>query len=186
MPVRVTPSKVAEPSDASISEEEDTAIPISVARKITLHMPVDETKPFVVGDRLSDKDIIVWLNHKLYHNEVVEPRAWTSAVTYIVCRLNIMRKYEGRKGANHTTVGLPWRHHHILIVNSDDRKVLRLFLCAMDYRVPEWAFKDHIWEPLPSTSLVRPMLKRLSSNVVSGSNGGRCHYYLTAVGRFPC
>ena len=71
----VTPSKVAEPSGASISEEEDTAAtPVSVARKVTHRMPMDETKPLVVGDWLSDKDIIAWLNHKLYRNEIGEPR----------------------------------------------------------------------------------------------------------------
>ena len=54
----VTLSKVAEPSDAGISQEEDTTIPIIVARKVTRHAPVDATKPLVVGDWLSDKDII--------------------------------------------------------------------------------------------------------------------------------
>ena len=41
--------RVGEPSAAGISEEEDTAIPVSVARKFTRHRSVDETKPLVVG-----------------------------------------------------------------------------------------------------------------------------------------
>ena len=75
-----TSSKVAELSDAGISEQ------------VTRHTPVDETKPLVVGDWLSDKDILAWLNHNLCHNEVGEPQAWIAAVTYIVSRVNIMRK----------------------------------------------------------------------------------------------
>ena len=91
----VTFSKVAEPSDAGISEEEDATIPVKVAKKGTYCTPVDETKPLVVGDGLSDKDIIAWLNDKLYHDEIDEPCAWTTTVTYIVSCLNIMKKYEG-------------------------------------------------------------------------------------------
>ena len=49
---------------------------------------------------------MAWLHHKLCHNEVGEPQAWTAAVTNIVPRLNIMRKYEGNKGTGHTTIGL--------------------------------------------------------------------------------
>ena len=99
--VLVTPSKVAESLDAGISEEED-AIP--GARKVTRHTPVNETKPLVVGDWLSDKGIIAWLNHKLYHNEIGDPRAWTTAVTDFVLCLSIMKKYEGSQGINHTIV----------------------------------------------------------------------------------
>ena len=94
VPILVTPSEVAKPSDAGISEEEDTAIPVTVARMATLQTPIDETKPLVVGNWLSDKDILAWLHEKLCHNEVGEPRAWTMAVTYIVSRLNVMRKDE--------------------------------------------------------------------------------------------
>ena len=54
-------------------------------------------------------------NKKLYHNEVDEPRAWTAAVTYIVSRLNIMRKYKDSKGTSHTTVGLAWKCCHIFM-----------------------------------------------------------------------
>ena len=50
------------------SEEVDTAIPVTIARKVTRCTPIDETKPLVVGDWLSDKDILAWLNHKLYYN----------------------------------------------------------------------------------------------------------------------
>ena len=118
----VTPSKVAEPLDAGISEVEDSANPVNVVRKVT--WPMDETKPVVVGDWLSDKDIIAWLNHKLYHNEICEPRALTTTVTYIVSRLNIIKKYKGSKGISHTIVGLASRCWHLFIVDSDDREGL--------------------------------------------------------------
>ena len=95
----------------------------------TRQTPVDETKPLVVGDWLSDKDILAWLHDKLYHNEVDEPWVWTSAVTYIVSRLNIMRKYEDSKGTSHTTVGLAWGRRHIFIVNSNDREGLDPLVC---------------------------------------------------------
>ena len=83
-----------------------------------------ETKPLVVGDCLSDKDILAWLHDKLYHNEVSEPLAWTTAVTYIVPRMNTMRKYEDNTGTSHTTVGWAWRRRHKSIVYSDDREGL--------------------------------------------------------------
>ena len=54
----VTPCTIAEPSDASISKAQYIAIYVSVARKVTHHTPVNETKPLVVGHWLSDKDII--------------------------------------------------------------------------------------------------------------------------------
>ena len=44
------PSNVVKPSDAGISEEEDIAIPVATSWMTTREMPVDETKPLVVGD----------------------------------------------------------------------------------------------------------------------------------------
>ena len=93
--VPVIHSKVAEPLDASSSEEEDAAIPTSGAQRVTRCTLVDETKPLVVGDWLSNKDIIVWLNHNLYHSKLGVPWAWATTVTYIVSCLNIMKKYKG-------------------------------------------------------------------------------------------
>ena len=81
--VLVTPSNVARLLIAGISEEKDTAVPVAPGRMATRCTPVDETKPCVVGDLLSDKDIVASLNDKLYHNEFEEPRAWTMAMTYI-------------------------------------------------------------------------------------------------------
>ena len=167
VPVLAPPSNVAKPLMAGISEEEDTAIPVAPARMATRRTPVDETKPLVVGDWLSDKDIVAWQNDKLYHNEVEEPRAWTMAVTYNATCLKRMRKYEDSKGNNHKTVRLAWRRRHIFIVNSHAREGLHRFLCAIDCKVPVWAFKVHIWEPLCGTSLVRPTLKRLQSKGVA-------------------
>ena len=68
--VPITPSKVAEPLDAGTSKEQDIAIPVNVARKVTRHTAVDETKPLFHGDWLSDKDIVAWLIDQSYHNEV--------------------------------------------------------------------------------------------------------------------
>ena len=62
---------------------------------------------------------------------------------------------------------IAWRRHCIFIVNSYDRKVLHWFICAVGCKVPVWAFKVWIWEPLPTTSLVSPTLKRLQQNIVS-------------------
>ena len=147
VPILATTSNVAKPLIAGISEEEDTAITVAPARMATRRTPVDETKPLVVGDWLSDKDIVTWLNDKVCHNEVEEPRAWTMAVTHIVSCLKRMRKYDDSKGNNHTTVGLAWRQRHLFIVSSDDREGLHWFLCAINCKVPVWAFKVHIWEP---------------------------------------
>ena len=85
-------------------------------------------------------------------------------MAYLVSRINIMKKYEGSQAINHTIVGLAWWRRHIFIVSSDHREGVHWFVCAMDYRVPVWAFKVWIWEPLPGDSLVRPMLKRLQQN----------------------
>ena len=154
MPPVVPPSNVAKPLIAGISEEEDTAIPVAPACMATRRTPVDETKPLVVGDWLSNKDIVAWQNDKLYHNEAEEPRVWTMALTYIASCLKRMRKYEDIKGNNRKTVRLAWRQRHIFTVNSDDREGLHWFLCAIDCKVPVWAFKVHIWEPLCGNSLV--------------------------------
>ena len=126
--VLVTPSKVAKPLDAGISEEEDTATPVNVARKVIRLTLVDETKPLVEGDWVSDKDIISCLKHKLYHNEISEPHSWTMALTYIVSRLNIMKKCKGSQGLGHTTTRVAWRRRHMFIINSDDRGGLYWFV----------------------------------------------------------
>ena len=165
--VLATPSNIVKPSDAGNCEEEATAIPLALAPMATRRTPVDETKPLVVGVWLSDKEILAWLNDKLYHNEVEEPQAWTTAVTYIASCVKMMRKYEDSKGNNHTTVGLAWRHRHIFFANSDDREGLHWFRCAINYKVPVWAFKVHIWKPLCGNCLVRPMLRRLQSKGVA-------------------
>ena len=80
--VPVTPCKLAQPSYGSISEEEDTAIHMGVTRQVTRHSPDNETKPFVVGDWLSDKAIIVWLHRKLYRKSVSQ---WHGLRQYIHC-----------------------------------------------------------------------------------------------------
>ena len=75
-PVLDTPPKVAEPSDPGISEEEHTAISVTVARMAARWTPVNEAKAPVVRDWLSDKDVLAWLHNKLYHNEIGELLQW--------------------------------------------------------------------------------------------------------------
>ena len=142
-PVPATASNVAKPSDAGISEEEDTAIPMAPARMATRQTPVDETKPLVVGDWLRTRTFLRGFTTSCTTMRSMSHRRAT-AVTYIVSRLKIMRKYEDSTGTNHTTVGLACRRRHIFIVISDDRKGLHWFVCAMDCRVQVWAFKVHI------------------------------------------
>ena len=137
-----SPPKVADPLDVSTLEE-DIAIPIIVAPKVTSRLPLDETKPLVVGDLLSDKGITAWLTDKLYHNEVSEPWPWTIAVTYIVSRLQRMKKYETTRA----TLGSLVRRH-IFFDNRDFRDRLHWFVCAMDYSMPGWAFRVWNWEPV--------------------------------------
>ena len=60
--VLVIPSDVAEPLDAGISEKEDIAIHVAPARMATGQAPVDETRPLIVGNWLSDKDILAGLH----------------------------------------------------------------------------------------------------------------------------
>ena len=96
----------AEPSDAS-TPKEDRAVPSIAARKVTRSTPVDETKPLLEGDWLSDNDITTWLTDELYPNEIGDPWAWTLAVTYIMAQLKIMRKYKDNQA---TRGGLAWGH----------------------------------------------------------------------------
>ena len=105
----------------------------------TRRTPVHETKPLVVGDWLSDKDIVAWLNDKVYHNEAEEPRAWTMAVTHIASCLKRMRKYEDSKGNNHTIVALAWRQHHIFIYQW---LVISINRCIF---VMRWPTKGEAW-----------------------------------------
>ena len=42
-----------------------------------------ETTPLGVGDWLTDKDIVCWLNQEGCHNPIDEPRAWSLALLYI-------------------------------------------------------------------------------------------------------
>ena len=46
----------------------------------TIHREIDLLG---MGDRLTDKDILCWLNEKLYHMEMDDPRVWTLALSYI-------------------------------------------------------------------------------------------------------
>ena len=98
-------SMIAKPLDAGIFEGDDIAIAVAPAQMATRRMPVDASNPLVVGDSLSDTDILAWQDDKLYHNVVEHPRAWTMAVTYIASWLKMMTKYKDSKGNNHTTMG---------------------------------------------------------------------------------
>ena len=79
-----------------------------------------ETTPLGVGDWLTDKDIVWWLNQELYHIEIDEPRAWTLALLYIKRLSRYMQRVEsGTRLANMT-----WCRRHIFVVNSNDKEGL--------------------------------------------------------------
>ena len=63
-------------------------------------------------------------------------------------------EYEGSKGTSHNTVGLAWRRRHPFIVNSDEREGLHWFRSMDNCKVPVWAFKVLILEPLVCTSFI--------------------------------
>ena len=113
-----------------------------------------ETTPLGVGDWLTDKDILCWLNQELHHMEIDEPRAWTLAVLYIKILSKCMQMVESG-----TTLGnLAWCRRLIFVVNSDDKEGSHLFVCAFDGRVRLERFIIWAWEPLSSIYLIRPFL----------------------------
>ena len=54
-----------------------------VSKRHTRGTIPSQTNPLGVGDLLTDKDILCWLNQELYHMKIDKPRSWTFAVTYI-------------------------------------------------------------------------------------------------------
>ena len=118
---------------------------------------LSETTPLGVGDWLTDKDIVCWLNQELCHMEIDEPRAWTLALLYIKKLSRYMERVEsGTRLAN-----LRWCRRHIFVVNSDDKEGLHWFVCALDCRVWLKLFTIWVWEPLSSTHLICPFLLAL-------------------------
>ena len=68
-----------------------------------------ETTPLGVGDWLTDKDIVCWLNQEVCHNEMDEPRAWSLALLYIKRLSRYMQRVEsGERMAN-----IRWCRRHI-------------------------------------------------------------------------
>ena len=61
------------------------------------------------GDRLTDKDMVCWLNPQVYHNEIGEPRVWTLAVVYIGRRSRCMLRVESGTRLDNTA----WCRRHI-------------------------------------------------------------------------
>ena len=116
-----------------------------------------ETTPLGVGDWLTDKDIVCWLNQEVCHKEIDEPRAWTLAFLYIKRLSRYMERVEsGTRLAN-----MRWCRRHIFVVNSDDKEELHWFVCAFDCRVRLELFTIWVWEPLSSTHLIHPFLLAL-------------------------
>ena len=94
-----------------------------------------ETTPLGVGDWLTDKDILCWLNQEVCHNEIDEPRAWTLALLYI----KRLSKYMQRVESGERMTNMRWCRRHIFVVNSNDKEGLHWFVCAFDCRV-RWSF----------------------------------------------
>ena len=117
-----------------------------------------ETTPLGVGDWLTDKDILRWLNQELYHVEIDEPHAWTLAVLFIIDKRlsKCMRIVE----SGTTMDNMAWRRRHIFMV-----KRVHWFVCAFNCRVRLELFIIWVWEPLSSIHLIHPFLmamKKLS------------------------
>ena len=79
-----------------------------------------ETIPLGMGDWLTDKDILCWLNQELYHMEVDEPRVWTLAVAYI----KIVSKWMQIVECGSTPDNMAWCRGHTFVVHSDDKEGL--------------------------------------------------------------
>ena len=113
-----------------------------------------ETAPLGVGDWLTDKDIVCWLNQEVRHNEIDEPRAWTLALLYIKRLPRCMQRVESGTRLDNVT----WCCRHIFVVNSNNKEGLHWFVCAFDCRVWLELFTIWVWEPLSCTPLIRPFL----------------------------
>ena len=53
-----------------------------------------ETTPLGVGDWLTDKDILCWLNQELYHMEIDESHVWTLIIIIIIIYLLLVCIYQ--------------------------------------------------------------------------------------------
>ena len=110
-----------------------------------------------MGDWLTDKDIVCWLNQELCHMEIDEPRVWTLVLLYIKRLSRYMQRVEsGERLAN-----MRWCCRHIFVVNSDDKEGLHCFVCAFNCHVRLELFTIWVWEPLSSTHLICPFLLAL-------------------------
>ena len=122
-----------------------------------------EITPLWVGDWLTNKDIVCWLNQEVCHNESDEPRAWTLALLYIKRLSGYMERVEsGTRLAN-----MRWCRRHIFVVNSDNKAGLHWFVCAFNCRVRLELFTIWVWEPLSSTHWIRPFLLALKKPLLT-------------------
>ena len=95
-----------------------------------------ETTPLVVGDWLTDKDIVCCLNQEVCHNEIDEPRAWSLALLYIKRLSKYMQRVEsGEKMAN-----MRWCRLHIFVFNSDDKGRVAMVCLCLRLSCPVGAF----------------------------------------------
>ena len=115
----------------------------------------ERNKPFLgVGDWLTDKDILCWLNQELYHMEIDEPHAWTLAVLCIKRLSKCMQMVE----SGTTLDNMVWCRRHIFVLNTNDKEGAHWFVCAFDCRVRLELFIIWVWEPLSSMHLIFPFL----------------------------
>ena len=136
-------------------------VDLPTSKRRTRSTTLSETPPLGMGDLLTDKGILRWLNQEVCHMEINEARACTLADLHIERLSKCMRRVE--PGA--TQHNMAWCHRHIFVVNSDDKEGLHWFVCAFHCRVRLELFTIWVWEPLSSTHLIRPILmamKKLS------------------------
>ena len=120
-----------------------TLLDPSRSRRRTRRTIPSETTPLGVGDWLTDKDILCWLNQELCHMKIHEPRAWALAVVYIKGLSNCMRMVESG-----TTLGnMAWCRRHIFVVSSDDKEGLHWFVCAFNCHAQLEHFIIWVWNP---------------------------------------
>ena len=119
-----------------------------------------KTNPLGIGDWLTDKDILCWLNQELYHTEIDEPRVWTLAVIYV----NRVPKWMQIVDGGSTLDNMACCRCRTFVVNSDDKEGLHYFVCAFDCRARLERFIIWVWEPLSSIHLICPFLAALKKH----------------------
>ena len=111
---------------------------------------LSKTTPLGVGDWLTDKDILCWLNQGVCHMEIDEPRVWTMVVQYIKRLSKCMQRVEsGTRLAN-----MRWCRCQIFLFNFNDKEGMHWFVCAFNCCVRLELWTILVWEPLTIKELL--------------------------------